>query len=249
MKIRVEADYESLSYTAARILARELLTNDDPVLGLPTGETPKLTYGILVDYYEDGLLDFSGVETFNLDEYYPIKKDDPRSFHSYMEEHLTDRVNLSPERTHIPNGELPEKEIGGHCREYEREIDRAGGLDLVVLGIGKNGHIGFNEPGTRFDTGTRRVELRKKTIQQNFSNPEEAPGEALTVGIKTITRARKILLLASGMQKRKAIDKCIDGRISESCPASVLQLHPNTTVLLDDEAAANLNIESEGVRR
>lgn len=240
MKIIVEPKYEEVSKSAARIIAREIISKTDPVLGLPTGDTPKRTYELLVEYYRDGLVDFSSVTTFNLDEYYPISKDDPKSFARYMEDRLFTQVNLARERIHVPDGTVAEEEIGPYCKKYERKISESGGINLLILGIGHNGHIGFNEPGVNFGTRTRLVELSQETLEANFEDPAEAPKRALTMGIKSIMSAKKLLLLADGKQKSTPIKKSLTGPITTDWPASVLQLHPDLTVILDEDAAREL---------
>lgn len=240
MKIIVEPSYDEVSKSVAQIIAREIISKNDPVLGLPTGDTPKRTYELLVDYYRHELVDFSSVTTFNLDEYYPISKDDPKSFARYMEERLFNRVNLSKEKTHVPDGTIAESEIEPYCDRYERKISEAGGIDLLILGIGQNGHIGFNEPGVNFGTRTRLVELSKKTLEANFEDQTEAPNRAITMGIRTIMGARKLLLLAVGKRKSTAIKKSLTGPITSEWPASVLQLHPDFTAILDGDASRKL---------
>lgn len=242
MKIIVEPSYEEVSKSAAQIIAREIILQTDPVLGLPTGDTPKRIYELLVGYYREGLVDFSSVTTFNLDEYYPISKDDPKSFARYMEERLFTQVSLSRERIHVPDGTIAENEIEPYCEKYERKIAKAGGIDLLILGIGQNGHIGFNEPGVNFGTRTRLVELRRETLEANFEDPAEAPEGAITMGIKTIMRAKKLLLLVDGKRKSTPIKKSFTGPITSEWPASVLQLHPDLTVILDEEAGGDLSV-------
>lgn len=244
MKIEIRDSYGAISKRAANLVAREIVVKEKPVLGLPTGDTPKRMYDILVNYYEEGLLDFSEVRTFNLDEYYPISGNDPRSFNKYMEDRLFEGVNIKNKNSHIFNGEVEEKKIEPHCRGYERKIADAGGIDLIVLGIGENGHIGFNEPGARFDTVSRVVELSKDTIEENFEDPGTAPERAITMGIKTITQSRKILLLASGEQKARAIKEATTGPVTREWPASVLQLHPDVTFLLDKGAGKGLDLDT-----
>ena len=240
MKIEVVSSYEEMSERVARTIAREIISRPEPVLGFPTGDTPKLTYEILVNYYEKGLVNFSDVTTFNLDEYYPISNNHPDSFARYMEERLFSRVNIANENIHVPDGTIPESEIESYCDEYERKIAEAGGLDLLILGIGENGHIGFNEPGVDFGSRTRLVDLKRKTLEANFEDPEEAPKRALTMGIKTIMRAQNIVLLATGKKKSTAIERALQGPVSNRWPASILQLHPNVTLILDEPAGREL---------
>lgn len=245
MKIEVKDNYEEVSQRAAELVARELLLREEPVMGLPTGGTPKKMYDILVTYYEKGLVDFSKVTTFNLDEYYPISKNDPESFNRYMEERFVSKVNIKNENYHIFNGEIDEDKTDSHCRNYEKSIKEAGGIDLTVLGIGENGHIAFNEPGTDFSAISRKVKLNKETIENGFEDVDSAPKEALTMGIKTITHSTKILLLASGDHKARAIEEAISGPVTRDCPASVLQLHPEVTFLLDEEAGKRISLNSK----
>ena len=158
-----------------------------------------------------------------------------------MKEHLYDRVNLRKENTFIPDGRIPREQVEDHCRKYENLIDRAGGIDLLILGIGPNGHIGFNEPGSGFGTSTRLVTLKQRTRERNFDKISRAPSEAVTMGIKTVMNARKILLLASGGVKADALERSLSGKITEEWPCSVLQLHPNTHYVVDKEAAGNID--------
>lgn len=240
VKVEVESNSEEMSKKAVRKVGKEILVRQKPVLGLPTGETPKGMYDLLVKYYENGLIDFSTVTTFNLDEYYGIGKDHPKSFRSYMERRLFEKVNLRRENTYVPAGEIPREEIGDYCKKYEKKIIKAGGIDLQILGIGSNGHIGFNEPGSSFDSRTRLVKLTEETLENSFGNSEELPGEAITVGIRTIMEAGRIILLASGRSKKRAVKRAIKGPITEDCPGSVLQLHPDATAIIDERAAEEL---------
>lgn len=227
-------------------MASEIISSPHPVLGLPTGNTPKRLYQLLVKYYDEDLISFSDVETFNLDEYYPISADDPRSFRHYMDRHLFKQVNISEDNIHIFDGEVARDKIEGHCRNYEGQIINSGGIDLMVLGIGKNGHIGFNEPGVGFGTTSRLVRLKESTLNRNFDEPSEAPDAALTMGIKTIMNSSKILLLASGEEKAKAIKGSIEGEVTTDYPASVLQMHPDATFLLEEGAAGKLDLDYRG---
>lgn len=235
-------DYQKLSQAAARFITKEVLQEEKSVLGLPTGETPKGMYSALVLLHWEGIVDFSRVTTFNLDEYLGIDPDHPLSFHSYMREHFCDHVNLERDRIHIPFS-LPEDEEA-ECARYEKLIDREGGLDLVVVGIGANGHIGFNEPGTSWETLTHVSELSRETRERegtSFQENDRAPQRAITMGIKTIMKARKILLLASGRKKAEAIRKALEGPVTERIPASILQLHPMVTVIVDKEAGKSVS--------
>ena len=238
MKTIIKESYDDMSAEAARIIAVQIIADPESVLGLPTGSTPIKTYKKLVEFYKRGLLDFSSVTTFNLDEYLKLPKHHEKSFHTYMEEKLFSKVNIKAANTHFPDGQADDPKT--QCERYEKTIYKQGGIDLMVLGIGTNGHIGFNEPGTSWDSKTRRVKLTEETRRSNFSNIESAPEEAITIGTKTIMQAQKILLLASGESKAKAIRKSLKGQITKEWPASILQLHPKTIILLDSQAARKI---------
>ncbi|KPU27374.1 glucosamine-6-phosphate deaminase [Caloranaerobacter sp. TR13] len=241
MKVIIVKDYEEMSRKAANIVASQIILKPDSVIGLATGDTPKGMYRELIRLYNNGDIDFANIKTFNLDEYYGLPKENPQSYHYYMMENLFNHVNIKKENIHIPNGmtESIEKE----CEEYEKKIQQAGGIDLQVLGIGRNGHIGFNEPDLKFEAKTHLVELDEDTIKANsrfFNSIQEVPTKAISMGIKTIMHARKILLLASGKEKAEAIYKAVKGKIIPEVPASVLQLHPDVIVIADKEAASLL---------
>ncbi|MFB6290325.1 MAG: glucosamine-6-phosphate deaminase [Candidatus Bipolaricaulia bacterium] len=243
VRVEVESSYEEMSRRAAREVVKEILVGQAPVLGLPTGETPKGMYSFLARYYKQGLVDFSQVATFNLDEYYGINKDHPKSFNRYMKQNLFEKVNLKGENIHVPSGEITREEISHYCKEYEKEISRLGGIDLQILGIGKNGHIGFNEPGSSFDTRTRLVELARDTITDNFDNSDETFEEAITMGTNTIMEAKKIILLVSGRRKKEVVKQALQGPVREELPGTVLQLHPNVVAIMDEEAAEELDLQ------
>lgn len=241
MRIRITENYEEMSRHAAQIVASHLTIEPKCVLGLATGGTVVGMYKRLIELHEAEGLDFSKSSAFNLDEYYPIQKTDPQSYASFMQENLFKFVNFRAEATQIPNGEAAD--IEDACIGYERQIREAGGIDLQILGIGRNGHIGFNEPNVTFEARTHRVKLDEQTIQDNaryFGSIEEVPKEAISMGIKTIMHAKKILLLASGEEKSDAISRMIYGKITPNLPASVLQLHPNVTLVIDKAAASKL---------
>lgn len=235
MRKNITEDYDEMSNRAANIIARQIIETPESVLGLPTGGTPVGTYARLAEYYENDLLDFSQVTTFNLDEYYNLPRDHEKSFYRFMKEKLFSKVNLKEERTNVPNGEVddPERE----CRRYENRIEEAGGIDLMVLGVGVNGHIGFNEPKTQWESRTRLVDLAESTKDKNFDQPESAPDKALTMGIKTIMQSDRILLLASGNKKKRALKKILHGPVDREWPGSILQMHPNFTAVIDNAAA------------
>lgn len=241
MQVIIAKDYDALSKQAAIIIAAQVIGQPDSVLGLATGSTPVGTYKNLAAFYQEGSLDFSQVKTFNLDEYYGAAPDNPCSYRWFMEENLFKHINIPPENTHIPNGLA--QDTAAECREYEEKIHRAGGIDLQLLGIGGNGHIGFNEPSDNFQSATHLVDLDPETIKANsrfFDSPDQVPRQALSMGIKSIMAARSILLLANGKAKARAVSEMIRGPITPAHPASVLQLHPRVVVIADQEAAALL---------
>ncbi|MEM2046181.1 MAG: glucosamine-6-phosphate deaminase [Candidatus Bathyarchaeia archaeon] len=241
MRLILVEDYAGLSREAARFVARRLLKNPDLVLALPTGETPLGFYRELVKLYQDGLIDFSQATTFNLDEFLGIPSEHPASFRSYMEKNFWSLVNLRPEARHIPQSlpADPEEE----WQRYEALIRKAGGLGLVVLGLGRNGHIAFNEPGTPLESRTHVAELAKETREgeaKRFGDLEQVPRLAITMGIRTIMNAEEILLLASGAEKAGVLAQALEGPVTPAVPASVLQLHPNLVALVDRTAAVSL---------
>lgn len=240
MRVEVVETYAELSQRAAAIVADLVERKPDAVLGLPTGSTPEGFYRALAERDPD----FSRVRTFNLDEYLGLPREHEQSYGQFMQRHLYSRVNLNPANCQIPNGMAADPEA--ECLRYEAAIRAAGGMDLVLLGVGHNGHIGFNEPGSPWDARTRRVSLAAKTLEANarfFGSLDEVPREALTMGIGTILEARQILLLASGEGKAEIIRRAVEGEPSVAVPATALQGHPNATVLLDRAAAAGLRAQ------
>jgi len=235
MKKIVFSDYTEMSRAGADIFARQLRDKPNSVLGLATGSTMLGLYSELANRYRAGEMDFSKARSFNLDEYYPIKNSHPQSYHYYMNENLFSKVNFSS--TRVPNGEAVDS--GAECAKYDAEIEAAGGVDLQLLGIGVNGHVGFNEPSASYSMGTYMVELTQSTLTANsrfFAPDEHQPTQALTMGIGTIFSARSILLLISGANKREVAAKLFEGKIHTDVPACLLLLHPDVTVLLDREA-------------
>jgi glucosamine-6-phosphate deaminase len=211
------------------------------VLGLATGRTMEAVYRLLVRMRQEDGLDFSQATTFNLDEYVGISPDDPRSYRGYMNEHLFRHVNLDPCRTHLPNGMA--KDIETQCRQYEAKIRNCGGIDLQLLGIGRSGHIGFNEPLSALRSRTREKALTPQTIVQNspiWGGPDQMPRWAITMGVGTILECRRCLLLATGKEKAEIIVKAVEGPITSMISATALQLHPHCTVIVDNEAASCL---------
>jgi len=241
MKIIVIKNYQELSKKAAKIVIKAMKKKPNIVLGLATGSTPLGLYQKLIEAYKKNEIDFSKVTTFNLDEYYGLDSNHPQSYNRFMWENLFDRVNIKPENVHIPSGKS--KNIKTYCRFYEAKIKKAGGIDLQILGIGRDGHIGFNELSFPLDSRTRLVKLAGTTIKDNarfFKNKREVPKFAITMGIATILEAKKIILLASGKNKTEAVAKAIEGPISNECPASALQSHANATFIVDKAVASKL---------
>ena len=214
------------------------------VLALPTGRTPIDLYRELRDRHQLGAISFAQAETFNLDEYWPIEPTTRGSFRRFMREHLFDHVDLAPERAHLPDGRVERAAVASECTAYEAAITRAGGLDLAILGIGRNGHVGFNEPGSPIDSRTRLVELTAETRRDNerdFDDPQTIPQHALTMGIATILSARALMVLAFGAAKAEILAHALRGPIDASCPASFLRtVAPRVEFLLDPAAAARL---------
>jgi len=238
MRVLVTSDYRTLSEEAAELIARAVRTRPGLTLGLPTGNTPLGMYQELVRKHLHEGLDFSRVRAFNLDEYLGLARDHPQSYHSYMRARLFDQVNLQRENTDIPDG-TPGIDADAECDRYENAIRDAGGIDLLIVGIGANGHIAFNEPGSSFDSRTRVVLLAPGTIadaRKYFAREGEVPRSAITIGIRTILDARRILLLASGRKKAEAVERTLRDPVSESLPASALQLHPDVIAILDEAA-------------
>ncbi len=232
MRILKVKDYDELSVVAARIIGSQVMLKPEAVIGLATGSSPIGTYRNLVKDYEDGLLDFSGVKTVNLDEYYGLNGSDTQSYRYFMNQNLFDYINIDKENTHVPNGAA--NDIQEECISYEALIQDLGGIDLQLLGIGNNGHIGFNEPAPDFPVAVHSVKLTESTITANsrlFDKIEDVPTSAITMGIGTIMKARKILLVA-GEDKTDIVERSINGPVTPDVPASILQLHPDVTVVI-----------------
>ncbi|MBV9961861.1 MAG: glucosamine-6-phosphate deaminase [Parafilimonas sp.] len=233
------------SYAAkqiAELIKQKQKENQPCVLGLATGSTPIMMYKELIRLHKEEGLSFKNVITFNLDEYFPIKRDEYQSYWSFMHRNLFDHIDIDPKNIHVPNGELTKEEAKQHCIQYEQMIDDAGGLDLQVLGIGNNGHIGFNEPGASIFSKTRLTNLDNNTRVANsreFQNISKVPRLALTMGISTIMKAKRILLMAWGL-KAQIVAKAVEGYVTEHVPASILQQHNNCTFILDEQAASEL---------
>ena len=240
MRARVFPDYEAISAAVAYVVAGRLEEEPSTVLMLPTGITPLGMYRRLVEMHRSGGLSFANATFFNLDEYLGLAPDHEASYHVYMKEHFYGQIDADPARVFVPDGTAPDPEA--ECLRYEAAIREAGGIDVCVLGIGRNGHIGFNEPGAPFDSRTRVVELSESTRKINASDFEadRAPERAITAGMATIFESKSVLLLASGTNKAGAVAAAVEDDVSESMPASMLRSHPNTVLFLDEAAASDL---------
>lgn len=239
MQIYKAKDYLDMSRKAANIISAQIIMKPDCTLGLATGISPIGTYDQLVEWFVKGDLDFFHVRTVNLDEYVGLHKDNRQSYHYFMNKHLFSRININHENINIPDGKA--KDIKAECERYNQVLQAFGGIDLQLLGIGHNGHIGFNEPGEAFEKETHCVNLTQDTITANsrlFREHEEVPKQALTMGIKAIMQAKKILLIASGKGKAKIIERALMGPITPQIPASILQLHNNVIIVGDEDALA-----------
>lgn len=241
MRIYQTADYNEMSRKAADIIAAQILMKPDCVLGLATGSTPEGTYQRLIKKYVAGNLDFSQVKTVNLDEYRGVSRNDSNSYYYFMQDKLFRHINIHPENINIPDGANPD--ASAECASYEDTILRLGGIDLQILGLGHNGHIGFNEPSDSFPVSAHCVELASSTIEANkrfFENESDVPRQAYTIGIGTIMSAKKILLLVSGIKKAGILKKALCGPVTPQVPASILQLHRDVIVIADSDALAEM---------
>ena len=237
MQIYKATDYKDMSRKAANIISAQVIMKPNCVLGLATGSTPIGTYQQLIEWYKKGDLDFSDVTTVNLDEYKGLPRTNDQSYYYFMHQNLFDQVNINPENTHLPNGMEPNSEK--ECARYENLIHSLGGVDLQLLGLGHNGHIGFNEPGEAFEKETHCIDLQERTIEANkrfFASADDVPKQAYTMGIKTIMQAKKILVIVSGEDKADIVAKAFFGPVTPAVPASILQMH-NDVTLVGDEAA------------
>jgi glucosamine-6-phosphate deaminase len=233
---------DALGRALALDIARRLAEKPDTVLGLPTGRTPIPLYRALAGLHQAGRIDFSRATIFNLDEYLGLAAGDPQSYRAFMQRHLFDHVNLSPRRIHSLNGTA--RDVDKECRAYERAIERAGGIDLQILGLGLNGHIGFNEPARALVARTHRTRLKESTRRANAASfgrrMHAVPREALSMGMATILHARRVVLLATGAGKARCVERMIEGPVTPRLPASFLQLHGHAEVWLDRAAAGNI---------
>lgn len=243
MEVVVLPTYEDLSKAAAAVIAETLNEKPNAVLGMATGSTPLGIYHELVRMHREEGLDFTQVTTFNLDEYVGLRPNHPQSFHYFMHENFFKHVNLSPNNIHIPSGTT--SNYRAFCEWYERRITECGGIDVQILGIGSDGHIAFNEPGSSLSSRTRLKTLAPPTIDDNarfFARREDVPTYAITMGVGTILAARKLLLLANGINKARACAAMVEGPVTAMVTASALQLHPDARVFLDDDAASELKM-------
>jgi|SRR5699024_9900036 len=244
MRLLVEKNYEDLSTRVAGILAEEIRKNPNIVLGLATGGTPIGTYEELIRIHKAHGLDFSGIRTFNLDEYIGLDGSHPNSYRYFMNENLFNYINIDKENTYIPNGEAKNPEE--YAKEYDKIIDSVGGIDIQILGIGTNGHIAFNEPSKELSVGTSVIDLAESTIEDNsrfFDSIDQVPKAAITMGIGSILKAREIILLANGENKAKIIKELLEtDMVTTELPASFLLLHPNLTVIVDEAAYSEFEI-------
>ena len=237
MKIIKTADYNEMSRKAANLIGAQVIMKPNCILGLATGSSPIGTYKELIKRCEEGDLDFSQVKSVNLDEYKGLPRDNDQSYYYFMNHNLFDHINIDKANTHVPNGMEPD--AAKECANYEELIKSLGGVDLQLLGLGHNGHIGFNEPAEEFDKVTHCVDLQESTIEANkrfFASEDDVPKQAYTMGIKNIMQAKKILLIAGGEEKAEALKNSLYGPITPSVPASILQLHNDVTVIADEAA-------------
>ena len=243
MRLYKAKNYTDLSRKAANQIAAQVIEKPDCVLGLATGSTPIGTYQRLIQMYQEGDLDFSEVKTANLDEYKGLDRDNDQSYYYFMNHNLFKDININLDNTNIPDGTVADSQK--ECQRYEQVIKDLGGVDLQLLGLGHNGHIGFNEPAPQFDKDTHCVDLQESTIEANkrfFSDISMVPRQAYTMGIGTIMRARKILLIVSGEDKAEILSKVLYGPVTPTVPASILQMHPDVVVIADEAALSKCNI-------
>ena len=235
MKFITVSDYETLSRKAANVIAAQVINKPDCVLGLATGSSPVGTYKELIEWYRRGDLDFSNTVSVNLDEYLGLDAKNDQSYRYFMQTNFFDHINIKPENTFVPCG--CSDDVAAECAEYDARIERLGGLDLQLLGIGLDGHIGFNEPADTFEKGTHVVDLHESTIAANarfFADEKDVPRQAITMGMLPIMQAKKVLLIANGPAKKEIMQKAFFGPITPAVPASILQLHPDLTVIYSE---------------
>lgn len=243
MRVILCEDYEEMSKKAAEIVSSQVILKPNCVLGFATGSTPVGMYNRLGEMCSSGYIDFSQVKTFNLDEYYPIKRDDEQSYFRFMYENLFSKINVDLNNVHIPNGETDNP--SDECENYEKMIKESGGIDLQILGIGQNGHIGFNEPDTNLNARTHLTDLTENTIKANsrfFESVDDVPKQALTMGMSTILSAKRIVLLASGANKSRVVSALLNGDINTSVPATLLKTHSDVVLICDRDAYSGMRL-------
>ena len=243
MEVTICSNYEEMSKSAAAVVAGIVKNKPDAVLGLATGSTPLGLYKELIRMHNEEKLDFSHVTTFNLDEYVGLPPDHEQSYHYFMQENLFKHINVDPKNVYVPSGTTDNNQA--FCRWYEQRIEQAGGIDVQVLGIGSDGHIAFNEPGSSLASRTRLKTLARQTIEDNarfFDKAEDVPIYAITMGVGTILEAKKLIMLASGAGKATCVAAALEGPVCSMCTGSALQLHPDSEVFLDTEAAGKLQM-------
>lgn len=241
MRIIKAKDYSDMSKKAAALIAAQIISKPDCVLGLATGSSPIGTYDKLTELYEEGMLDFSAVHSVNLDEYRGLDHENDQSYYYFMHKNLFSRVNIDVNNTNVPNGMEPDAEK--ECNRYEALIDSLGGIDLQLLGLGHDGHIGFNEPADTFAQITNCVDLTEMTIEANkrfFASADDVPRQAYTMGIGTIMKAKKIVVVVSGEDKAEIVAKAFTGAVTPEVPASILQFHPDVTIVADEAALSKM---------
>lgn len=241
MRVYVGKDYEEMSRIAANVLSAQVTMKPDCVLGLATGSTPIGTYKVLIERCKNGDLDFSKVKSINLDEYVGLSGEHDQSYRYFMNTNLFDHINIDKANTNVPNG-LAE-DVDAECARYNEVINTLGPIDIQVLGMGHNGHIGFNEPSDIFELETHKVDLAQTTIDANarfFASADEVPRQALTMGIKTIMQAKAVLVVVNGIGKAEIVKKAFTGPVTPQVPASILQMHPNVILVGDQEALSLL---------
>ncbi|MDI7741908.1 glucosamine-6-phosphate deaminase [Lysinibacillus fusiformis] len=242
MKLIQVRNYEEMSHTACSYILDKLKAIENPVLGLSTGATPEGLYRYLIQSYQEKKVSFQNLKTFNLDEYINLDKNHPNSYFHYMQKRFFQYVDILEENQNLPNGKA--ENLKAECQAYEDKISQAGKIDLQVLGIGVNGHIGFNEPGTAFTSRTHVVTLDDCTRTANakyFASLNEVPSKAITMGIKTIMESKEIVLLVTGRKKASALKRLLNGEVDEEFPASILKIHPNATIIADEKALIELS--------
>ncbi|GIO24332.1 glucosamine-6-phosphate deaminase [Oceanobacillus sp. J11TS1] len=243
MNIIKAENYKEMSQIAAKYLTEQVSAKPNSVLGLATGSTPEGLYEEIIHRYNKGEISFKDVTTYNLDEYVGLANDNDQSYYYYMHKLLFDHINIKEEQAYLPNGDAAD--LQEECIRYESSIQAAGGIDIQILGIGLNGHIGFNEPGTPFSSKTHIVDLDESTREANarfFKSIDDVPKQAITMGIDSIMQAKRIILLVSGSQKAEALERLVNGPVTEDFPASILQKHSDVTIIADQDATSKLSV-------